>query len=90
MLAADYLRPAAISAGVKLVPGQRFGFHSLRASLSTFLITESGTDVRTTQDILRHAKPDITLSAYTQSSMVKRVAAQQTMLDAILSPAAAN
>src|SRR5665811_336907 len=32
ILAADHLRPAAISAGVVLKPGQRFGFHNLRHS----------------------------------------------------------
>jgi integrase len=38
ILAADHLRPAAITAGVVLKPGQRFGFHNLRHSLATFLI----------------------------------------------------
>src|ERR1019366_8837855 len=50
---ADHLRPAAIRAGVILRPGQRFGFHNLRHSLSTLLITGQKSDVRTTQDILR-------------------------------------
>src|ERR1035437_10248839 len=30
MLCVDYLRPAAIKAGVELEKGQRFGFHNLR------------------------------------------------------------
>jgi integrase len=38
ILAADHLRPAAISAGIVLKPGQRFGFHNLRHSLATFLV----------------------------------------------------
>ena len=39
MLCVDYLRPAAIKAGVKLENGQRFGFHNLRHSLASFLVT---------------------------------------------------
>ena len=31
---ADHLRPAAIATGVKIEPGQRFGLHNLRHSLS--------------------------------------------------------
>jgi hypothetical protein len=33
-LVADYLRPAAIKAGVSIAPGQRFGLHNLRHNLS--------------------------------------------------------
>jgi integrase len=40
MLCVDYLRPAAIRAGVKLEDGQRFGFHNLRHSLASFLVTK--------------------------------------------------
>jgi hypothetical protein len=39
MQMADHLRPAAIKAGVILNPGQRFGFHTLRNSLGSLLIT---------------------------------------------------
>jgi hypothetical protein len=35
---ADHLRPAAIRAGVKIQPGQRFGLHNLRHSLSNWLL----------------------------------------------------
>ena len=55
MLVADHLRPAAIKAGVVLKSGQRFGFHNLRHSLSSLLITGQKSDVRTTQDIFRHS-----------------------------------
>jgi integrase len=40
ILVADHLRPVAISAGIVLKPGQRFGFHNLRHSLATFLINQ--------------------------------------------------
>jgi integrase len=84
MIVADHLRPAAIKAGVKLNPGQRFGFHNLRHSLSSFLITGRKTDVRTVQDILRHRSSTTTVGTYTQSPMAQRIAAQQLVLRAIL------
>lgn len=84
MLAADHLRPAAIKAGVILKPGQRFGFHNLRHSLSSLLITGQKADVRTTQDILRHSSSATTIQLYTQSPMAQRIAAQEQVLNAIL------
>jgi len=84
MLVADQLRPAAAKAGVfKNEVPKRFGFHNLRHSLSSFLITEKKADVRTVRDTLRHAKPDMTLGAYTKSPMKARIAAQPQVLDAI-------
>jgi integrase len=85
MLVSDYLRPAAIKAGVKLEKGQRFGFHNLRHSLSSLLITGKKVDVRTTQDILRHSSSATTIDLFTQSPMEERIAAQMQVLDAILS-----
>jgi integrase len=35
VLTADYLRPAAIAAGVELKPSQRFGFHNFRHGLAS-------------------------------------------------------
>ena len=84
MLVADHLRPAAIEAGVILKPGQRFGFHNLRHSLSSLLITGQKSDVRTTQDILRHSSSATTIDLYTQSPMAQRIAAQESVLSAIL------
>ena len=84
MLVADHLRPAAIKAGVVLKPGQRFGFHNLRHSLSSLLITGQKSDVRTTQDILRHSSSATTIDLYTQSPMAQRIAAQESVLRAIL------
>ncbi|MBZ5616550.1 MAG: hypothetical protein LAO23_21285 [Acidobacteriia bacterium] len=85
MLVADHLRPAAAKAGVfKNEVRRRFGFHNPRHSLSSFLITEKKADVRTVQDTLRYAKPDMTLGGYTKCSMKSRIAAQEQVLDAIL------
>jgi integrase len=66
MPAADHLCPAAIKAGVNVKPGQRFGFHNLRHLLSGLLITGQKSDVRTTQDILRHSSSTTAIDLYTQ------------------------
>ena len=83
ILAADHLRPAAISAGVVLRPGQRFGFHNLRHSLATFLINKEK-DTKTVQGLLRHANVSTTLGLYAQSVNSSMVEAQESMLKAIL------
>ena len=81
-----YLRPAALKAGVNLQPGQRFGFHNLRHSLSSLLVTGMKTDVGTAKDMLRHSNASTTLEIYTQSPMAQRIAAQEQVLNAILFP----
>src|SRR6201996_4264855 len=49
----DHLRPAAISAGIVLAKGQRFGLHNLRHSLSTWLVNKGKVDPKTVQGMLR-------------------------------------
>jgi len=44
---ADYLRPAAIAAGVSIAEGQRFGLHNLRHSLSNWLVNKAKVQART-------------------------------------------
>jgi integrase len=51
----DHLRPAAVSAGVVLARGQRFGLHNLRHSLSTWLVNKGKVDPKTVQGMLRHS-----------------------------------
>jgi integrase len=87
MLCVDYLRPAAIEAGVELEKGQRFGFHNLRHSLASFLVTKKKTDVKTVQRSMRHAKSTTMLDHYAQTDMDELIAAQEMMLDAIFSHA---
>ena len=60
------------------------GFHNLRHSLSSLLITGQKSDVRTTQDSLRHSSSATTIDLYTQSPLAQRIAAQESVLNAIL------
>jgi integrase len=85
MIGADYLRPAAVRAGV-LEKGdrRRFGWHNFRHSLASFLVA-NGTDTKTVQELLRHAKVQTTLDLYSQSVPADRMLAQGRMLTAIFS-----
>ena len=87
MLCVDYLRPAAIKAGVHLEKGQRFGFHNLRHSLASFLVTKRKTDVKTVQAAcaIRRGRPCWIIMP--QTDMDELIAAQEKMLDAIFSHA---
>lgn len=86
MLVEDYLRPAAVKAGV-LKEGEkvRFGFHNLRHSLASFLVRK-GTDVKTVQKMLRHSDVATTLGIYAHSMSKDRLAAQDDMLAAMMTP----
>jgi integrase len=82
MMTADKIRPAAIKVGIRLKPGQRFGFHNFRHSLATFLIN-TGKDVKTIQSLLRHAKASTTLDLYSQAIDASKLAAQRDIALAI-------
>ena len=60
MIVQDYVRPAAIAAGVIAENCPRFGFHNLRNGLSTFLI-ENGHDPVVVQRMLRQSHVDVTM-----------------------------
>jgi integrase len=87
MIVQDYIRPAAIQAGVliKLDNGtcvnklgnlvNRFGFHNFRHALATFLI-ENGQDPLVVQRMLRHSHVDMTMH-YTHNSHKRREAQAQ-------------
>ena len=62
----DHLRPAALAAGIRIADGQRFGLHSLRSSMATWMVSIDKTDVKTAQGNMRHAGPEIMLSKYAQ------------------------
>jgi integrase len=100
MLVEDYLRPAAVRAGVLLshrdeegrlvdIDPRRFGFHNLRHSLASFLIRIK-TDPKTVQTLLRHSDVRLTLQFYTHAISDDRVSAAGAMLAAILNHAEAK
>jgi integrase len=80
---ADYLRPAAITAGVSIAEGQRFGLHNLRHSLSNWLVNKAKVQAKTVQSLLRHAQIRTTLGLYTQEDGDETQAAQGEFLAAL-------
>jgi integrase len=77
---ADHLRPAAIKTGVMIEPGQRFGLHNLRHSLSSWLVNKAKVEPKTVQSILRHSRIQTTLDLYTQGDGDETRAAQGAFL----------
>jgi len=75
MIVQDYVRPAAVAAGVIREDCPRFGFHNLRHGLSTFLI-ENGHDPVVVQRMLRQSNVDMTMH-YTHNSHKAREAQGQ-------------
>jgi hypothetical protein len=47
----DYLRPAALKAGVAIPDSQRFGLHSFRSSLATLMVSVAKTDLKTARQL---------------------------------------
>jgi integrase len=80
----NYLRPAALAAGVQIVDGQRFGFHNLRHSLSNWLVNKGKVEPKTVQGILRHSRIQTTLDLYTQEDSDETRAAQGQFLKAVM------
>ena len=96
-LVEDYLRPAAIRAGVIREEGditygpdgeavKRFGFHTFRHSLATCLMDEQENPA-VVQAIMRHSKMDMTLY-YSHSRRSAKRAAQERVLQRLVVPAA--
>ena len=93
MIVEDHLRPAAIRAKVIEVRDgttfdkdgneiSRFGFHSFRHSLASFLMA-NGENPKVVQTILRHSKMDMTLY-YTHSQKNEMIGAQGSVLERLL------
>ena len=80
---ADHLRPTAIRAGVPVQPGQRFGLHNLRHSLSNWLVNKAKVEPKTVQSILRHSRIQTTLDLYTQKDSDEALEAQGAFLEAL-------
>ena len=75
MIVQDYVRPAAVAAGVIPEDCPRFGFHNLRHGLSTFLI-ENGHDPVVVQRMLRQSHVDITMHYVHNSHKARNAQAQ--------------
>jgi integrase len=103
MIVKDYLRPAAARAGVLsfrmkesngkkvmvITDDRTFGFHALRHSLATFLVSED-VDPKTVQAMLRHANVTTTLQLYAKSVDGKRLKAQEQVLAAMFRAGSKN
>jgi len=83
ILVEDYVRAAAVKVGILTADDtRRFGFHNLRHSLASFLVSV-GTNPKVVQGLLRHSDVHTTLQLYSQSVSADRLADQGTMLDAM-------
>jgi integrase len=91
IMAQDYLRPAAVKAGILAAEDRRrFGFHNLRHSLASYLVTQTKTDVKTVQSMLRHADIGTTLDIYTHAINRDKLAAQNQVMEAMMKPGLVN
>ena len=72
----NHLRPAALTAGVKIPDGYRFGLHNLRHSLSNWLVNTTHVNPKTVQEMLRHSKVQTTLDLYVQGDNDNKINAQ--------------
>jgi integrase len=75
MIVQDYVKPAAVAAGVIHEECPRFGFHNLRHGLSTFLI-ENGHDPVVVQRMLRQSHVDMTMHYVHNSHKARNAQAQ--------------
>jgi len=78
----DHIRPAAIKAGIK---DKVIGWHTFRHSVGT-LLGQKGEDVKTVQELLRHANSRITLDVYQQGNTAKKRNALSGMSGIFVAP----
>ena len=77
-----HIRPAAQRAGI----AKTLGWHSFRRTLAT-LLNRGGEDVKTTQELMRHASSKITLDVYAQAVTPVKRSAQLKIIE-LIRPAA--
>jgi integrase len=70
-----YIRPVAREVGIQ----KRIGWHTFRRTFGT-LLKANGEDVKTVQELLRHANSRITLDIYTQAVNSTKRAAQSKVV----------
>jgi len=75
-----YIRPVAREAGIN----KNIGWHTFRHSFGT-LLKANGEDVKTVQELLRHANSRITLDVYTQAVTSTKRAAQSKVVRMMVS-----
>ena len=69
------IRPAATRVGVT----QRIGWHTFRHTYSS-LLRANKTDIKVTQELLRHASSRVTLDTYTQAVTIQKRRAQSSVI----------
>lgn len=74
-----HIRPAAIAAGI----GKVIGWHTFRRTFAT-LLHSSGANVKTTQELMRHATPVMTFGLYAQAVTSEKREAQDRIAALIL------
>lgn len=79
MILRVHIRPALQRIGVT----KRIGWHSFRHGFATML-RQSGADIKTAQELLRHANPRITMGIYQQAVSEEKRAAQEKVLEGLL------
>ena len=77
-----YIKPVAREAGIN----KNIGWHTFRHSFGT-LLKANGEDVKTVQELLRHANSRITLDVYTQAVNSNKRAAQSKVVRMMVSNA---
>jgi integrase len=80
----DHIRPAAAKAGIT----KQIGWHTFRHSFGTIL-NDQGEDLKTIQELLRHANPRITAEVYLHGNDDKKRAALNNVAGIFLVPSPA-
>jgi len=80
-----YIKPAAKKAGIH----KNIGWHTFRHTFGT-LLKANGEDVKTVQELLRHANSRITLDVYTQAVGSNKRAAQSKVVRMMISGVGQN